>query len=188
MDFVSFAIADINAFWVNTFQAWQWNYGPPRVFPYAGAINSMCGVVNAGPGFYCPADGTIYYDTIVQASLMQTFGDFAWVSVLAHEWAHHVQFLLGKRRDLALYQPRQPFPIHLELQADCLSGCYSSNAAYRGLLDQNDAQEAFRCVAAHGDNLGLAWFDPRAHGQSAQRMSAFLDGYHNGVARCLTYA
>ena len=64
---------------------------------------------------YCQLDRTIYYAEAFFEEREASVGDFAWKVVLAHEWGHHVQLLLG-----IAPAPGNAF----ELQADCLAGAY----------------------------------------------------------------
>ncbi|MEI2700084.1 MAG: neutral zinc metallopeptidase [Microthrixaceae bacterium] len=82
-----------------------------------------CGVGQpaAGP-FYCPADQKVYIDFGFYQRLEAELGfegDFAMAYVLAHEYGHHVQNLLGvmDRRGGGNAQS-----VRVELQADCLAG------------------------------------------------------------------
>ena len=68
-------------------------------------------------------DETIYYSPAAFATHRLRFGDFAPIVVMAHEWGHHVQSLLG-----IVPQPGNAF----ELQADCLAGAYASQPRSRG--------------------------------------------------------
>jgi predicted metalloprotease len=102
-------------------------------------------------------------------------GDFAPILVLAHEWGHHLQTVLGIA----------PSPGNTcELQADCLAGAYASDAAQRGLLDPGDITEAVAMSAAAGDPLGLPQDTPGAHGINDDRVTAFMCGYLGGVGAC----
>ena len=80
-------------------------------------------------------------------------GDFAPIVVTAHEWGHHVQWLLG-----VVPEPGNAF----ELQADCLAGAYASDAGQQGLLDPGDITEAVASRRRHGDPLGLPQDAPGA--------------------------
>jgi hypothetical protein len=72
-----------------------------------------------GPGFYCGLDMTIYVDVYWLTTFEVNMGDFAWITVLAHEWGHHIQYLLAVRQ-----QTNNLF----ELQADCLAGSFARDA------------------------------------------------------------
>jgi hypothetical protein len=101
--------------------------------------------------------------------------DFAFSLIVAHEWAHHVQKLLG------LYQKNPPTPtIRLELQADCLAGVWAFSAWERSLLEKGDIQEGLRIASYVGDLPGTPPGDPDAHGTPKQRMLWFMRGYVGG--------
>jgi hypothetical protein len=105
----------------------------------------------------------------------QRIGDFAPIVVMAHEWGHHVQALLG-------LAPARGNTV--ELHADCLAGAYASDAGQRGLLDPGDITEAVAMSAAAGDPLGLPQDTPGAHGINDDRITAFMRGYLGGVDAC----
>src|SRR5688572_19444853 len=124
---------------------------------------------------YCPLDQTIYYAEAFFQDREAQVGDFAWKVVLAHEWGHHVQTLLGIEPE-----PGTTF----ELQADCLAGAYAQDAGTRGWLDPGDITEAVTGSAAAGDPLGLPQDRPGAHGTSDDRITAFMRGYLDGFFGC----
>jgi len=125
--------------------------------------------------FYCPAEEAIYSSPAGLKAHRRRIGDFAPIVVMAHEWGHHIQTLLG----LA------PSPGNVfELQADCLAGAYASDAGQRGLLDPGDITEAVTMAATAGDPLGLPQDTPGAHGINDDRITAFMRGYLGGIDAC----
>jgi len=152
-------------------------YSSPRdVVGYVGNARSACGPLGPNNAFYCPADRTIYYDVNFLGRILRTEGDFAVVTVLAHEWGHHLQGLYGRASG--------GLTIRRELQADCLAGAYASFAASSGVLDPGDLEEGVWSLYRSGDPAGVPWFDPQAHGNSQQRAGAFQTGLEYGVGSC----
>jgi hypothetical protein len=168
---------DLDAFWRNALAALGMGYRAPSLETLEGPTATACGP--AGPGhlaFYCPAEEAVYVSPAWLNDRGQRIGDFAPVVVLAHEWGHHVQTLLGAA----------PGPgTASELQADCLAGAYAADAGRRGLLDPGDVTEAVALAAAVGDPLGLPQDAPGAHGSNDDRITAFMRGYLGGVPACV---
>jgi predicted metalloprotease len=111
-------------------------------------------------------------------------GDFAWVIVVAHEWAHHIQAQLGFDLGVGPDRAGDAPPIELEHQADCLAGAYAIDAERTGWLDAGDIDEALTMTEISGDPPGTAWDDPGAHGTGDERTDAFLTGYSRSLAGC----
>jgi predicted metalloprotease len=179
--------ADINRFWVARFAEAGRAYDPPHGFiGFDHPVRTPCG--RADPDqeavFYCVSDETIYYSTTFRSVIETGIGDFAWAIVVAHEWGHHIQHLLGIELGAAPDRAGAQTPFELEQQADCLAGAYAIDAQRMGSLAAGDMSEAFTMIALSGDPSGVAWNDPRAHGTSDQRTDAFLNGYADGVAGC----
>jgi predicted metalloprotease len=166
----------LDAFWLDNFEATGATYRSPAVIPLEDFVITGCGP--AGPenfAFYCPRDESIYYSPDAFAAHERRIGDFAPIVVTAHEWGHHVQWLIG-----VVPEPGNAF----ELQADCLAGAYASEAGQQGLLDPGDVTEAVQGSAEAGDPLGLPQDAPGAHGINDDRVIAFMRGYLDGVTGC----
>ena len=170
-------IRDLDMFWALSFEAAGRRYVAPTVVDYSFGRSSSCGYLSGdlGPAAYCGSDYTVYYDPDWLGYVNNVFGDFAWVTILAHEWGHHVQALQGIG-DLS--------PKARELQADCLAGAYARDAETRGLLDEGDVTEAVAISAGSGDPVWLPDDAQEAHGTSDERVSAFMRGYLDGFSGC----
>lgn len=169
--------ADIDMYWRLAFSAEGAQYISPTLVMMDSGSYSACGYLNStnGPGMYCSADQTIYISLDWFDLVDSSIGDFAWITVLAHEWGHHVQFISG--------YPRVASATY-ELQADCLSGAYALDADARGLLHDGDIVEAVAMSASSGDPVWLAQDQAGAHGTSDNRISAFMRGYLDGFVGC----
>ena len=93
-------VNSIQAFWADAFGGSGLRYQPARTVLFSGATQAGCGFAEAAQGpFYCPADQQIYLDLTFFGELQQRFGarggPFAEAYVLAHEYGHHIQNLLG---------------------------------------------------------------------------------------------
>ena len=67
---------------------------------FSGSTGTGCGIATADVGpFYCPADEKVYVDLGflpgTAGSVRRRRGPFAEAYVLAHEYGHHVQNLVG---------------------------------------------------------------------------------------------
>jgi predicted metalloprotease len=169
------------------------------VYDYATPTGCGTGQSAAGP-FYCPADAHIYMDLSFFDELGSRFGapgDFARAYVIAHEYGHHIQNLLGT---MARYSSRErgaeSASVRIELQADCYAGvwAYHANRKFR-ILETGDVEAGLRAAAAVGDDTlakqsqGYAVPDSFTHGTSQQRMTWFRRGLDSGdVGACQTFS
>ena len=160
----------INEYWIAEFQEAGESYEPPsEVVGYTSEINTACGPAVLNNAFYCPNSHGIYYDLNFLQEQLDSDGDFAPVTILAHEWGHLVQGNLDLLSS-GLYT------IQLELQADCFAGAWAAYAGEIEVLDPGDLEEGATALYKAGDDINVAWFDPRAHGQPEQRIQSFDTG------------
>lgn len=178
-DLIVLARSDIDAFWQDQFEFEDILYDPPIKFEaYDSEIETDCGIASLNNAFYCSADHSIYYDINFLKGQLDENGDFAPVLIIAHEWGHLVQSLLGILGDDEL------LTIQTELQADCLAGVWAADADSRGLMEKGDFDEGIIALFNVGDTRGTPFFDPSAHGSSGQRIDSFKDGFEAGLDAC----
>lgn len=177
------------------------NFSPATFTAYDNATPTGCGTgqSSAGP-FYCPNDNHIYLDLAFFNELAQRFGSpgqFARAYVIAHEYGHHIQNLLGTMdRHGGHSTGASSDSVRVELQADCYAGVWAYHANQQfNILQTGDVEEGLKAASAVGDDTlqkegqGYAVPDSFTHGSSAQRMRWFQRGLGGGdMAACDTFA
>jgi len=204
VEFVKFVVNDVQDTWTRLLpQETRAQYERSALVLYRDAVQSACGFADASSGpFYCPGDNKIYIDLTFYDELRQRFGasgDFAQAYVIAHEFGHHIQNVLGIDEQMRRAQQRRPdlqneLSVRLELQADCLAGVWGRSTAERNILEEGDVEEGLNAAAAIGDDRiqrmqGRAvQRDSFTHGSSAQRVEWFKKGLESGrIAACDTF-
>ncbi|MEO8330231.1 MAG: neutral zinc metallopeptidase, partial [Candidatus Nanopelagicales bacterium] len=138
-------------------------YEAPRLAFFTGSVSTGCGPATADVGpFYCPPDERMYFDLDFLLELQDRFGAegrYAQAYILAHEFGHHLQTLLGAENRVRQAQQRNPsqadeLSIALELQADCYAGVWGRLANDSGNVTITDAEltQAQQAAAAVGDD------------------------------------
>ncbi len=170
-------LADIDAFWAEEFAARGVSYYAADIVPVSETMTTNCGPFGPydNPAAFCPLEDAIYYSVPLSSDVTAQVGDFAWITVLAHEWGHHVQLLMNI--DPAMSMER-------ELQADCFAGAYAQRALLNGFLQEGDVSEAVVMNIMGGDPVELSETAQGAHGSSDYRVTAFMQGYFNGANVC----
>lgn len=176
-------------------------YREAKTAIYSGQTQSACGTASAAVGpFYCPSDERVYIDAAFFNDLSSTYGAdggaLAQMYVVAHEYGHHVQQILGvlgvAQRDR--HGPRSG-AVRVELMADCLAGVWANHAANTDdakgnaliqPLTESDVRSALSAASAVGDDRiqqsagGRVNPEAWTHGSSEQRQRWFLAGYREG--------
>lgn len=178
-------------------------YVLPGVTSFSGAVDTGCGSATSATGpFYCPSDQTIYVDVSFFGELRDRFGStggaLAEEYVIAHEFGHHIEQLVGAldAADRSGTGPESD-SVRIELMADCLAGMWAHRAATEVDPDTGvtflepitDAQlrDALSAAAAVGDDriqeTATGQVNPEAftHGTSEQRVRWFSIGYNGGT-------
>lgn len=206
-------VADINSiqqYWTTTLPSLGARYTSAPTVWYTNGTQTACGSASSGMGpFYCPADQTVYIDLSFYQDLQTKYGaqggPFVNAYVLAHEYGHHVQDLLGTT---ARVKPGDSGPtsgsVRLELQADCYAGVWTNHATtvpdasgqpLITEITQDDINRALDTAGRIGDdyiqtNLGNGRVNQSqfTHGTSEQRQRWFMAGYRSGDPRiCNTF-
>ena len=170
----------------------------PKLVLFTDQISSACGYASAATGpFYCPGDRKLYLDFAFFDELRREFkapGDFAQAYVIAHEFGHHIQNLMGTMDKVQSAGDNNRLSVALELQADCYAGIWANFASKQGRVETGDAEEALRAAAAVGDDMiqrrtqGYVVPDSFTHGTSQQRMQWFSKGMQSGdMKQCQTF-
>jgi uncharacterized protein len=186
----------IQVFWTDEFARQGGQYVQARTVIFTGATQAECGYATAAIGpFYCPADQQVYLDLDFFAELHTRFGAqggaFAEAYVLAHEYGHHVQNLIGALEQSGGSSATGPqsAAVQIELQADCLAGVWAYHATDTGYLMQvTDAEiaQSLDAAASVGDDRiqrqtqGYVSPESWTHGSSEQRQLALKDGLQTG--------
>jgi uncharacterized protein len=184
-------------------------YQPVDTVFFTGSVNTRCGSADSSAGpFYCPGDKLVYIDLSFYQQLKTQFGaqggQLVNAYVLAHEYGHHVQDLLGTEAKVRSRQGASSDSVRLELQADCYAGVWMNHASQPvngkapliSDITQDDLNSTVDAAQRIGDDfiqgkLGGGTVNPDSftHGTSAQRKKWLTTGFTTGDAkRCDTFS
>jgi uncharacterized protein len=188
-------VNSVQDYWSSELPSLGARYSDAPTVLYDDAISTGCGLATTviGP-FYCPNDKRVYLDLSffddMRTQLGAQGGAFAQAYVIAHEYGHHVQDLLGVLARVG--DPTQGATgtsVRLELQADCYAGVWAHHAQDSKIIENvtpADISDALNAAAAVGDDriqsaeTGSVTPDSFTHGTSEQRDRWFSRGYANG--------
>jgi predicted metalloprotease len=194
----------VQNFWAGEFSASNLDYTLSKTVMFSDQIDTGCGPASKDMGpFYCPADKNVYIDLSFYDEFQTKFGaqggPFAKAYVIAHEYGHHVQDLLGTSAAVDKSGDRQgpkSGSVRLELQADCYAGVWTNHATTtpqgstgRPLivnLTDADISDGLDAAEHVGDDFIQKKFQGRinresfTHGTSAERKAWFSVGYKTG--------
>ena len=183
------AVNSLDEYWSGAFEASGNQYQAPNTVLFTDSVTTDCGAATSAVGpFYCPLDQTIYLDLGFYEQLETRFGaeggPFAEMYVIAHEYGHHVQNLLGlleAGRDAGA----EGGAVRTELQADCFAGVWGGNAVDTGFLEPltpDQIAQALDAASVIGDDRiqettqGQVNPETWTHGSSEQRQQWFNIG------------
>jgi uncharacterized protein len=201
------ATEDVQNYWQTNLPTFYGaTYEVTKTVFFTDAASTGCGQASSSTGpFYCPADHLVYIDlAFMQALEQQLIGkptDLAEQYIIAHEYGHHIQNLVGINDQVQQAQQNDPgranqFSVAMELQADCFAGMWVGDVAARGKLDSADEiNEALNAAAGVGDDRiqektqGRIDKEAWTHGSAEQRQTWFTRGYNSGDPKqCDTFS
>ena len=192
-------VNSVQAFWSGELQG----YEKAETVLFTGSVQSGCGGATSAVGpFYCPLDRKIYIDLGFYDDLQQRFGakggPFAQAYVIAHEYGHHVENILGildRSRDGSTGP--ESASVRVELMADCFAGYWAGGAVATGFIEDltaEDIADGLDAAAAIGDDRiqeklqGRVDPESWTHGSSAERQRWFQTGYQaERIEECDTF-
>ncbi|MUL66231.1 hypothetical protein BOO86_17300 [Mycobacterium sp. CBMA 234] len=201
--FFDAALACLDTGWRQLVEAAGQEFQPTTVLvPSGTVVQSPCGTESVGPthnpAFYCGSNATIYMP--LEGMPGGRFGSKAviYLSMVAHEYGHHVQALVGaldeegRQANTAGFDSAAGLELsrRLELQAQCFSGMFigsiaNVNGRTGGRFGQQDID------IAYDDALRGDWEPdrfPRDHGTPQHGQGWWLTGdTTNRVSRCNTW-
>jgi hypothetical protein len=201
------ATIDVQTFWTDKYpEAFNGQaYTPTKTVFFSQATDTAWGQATSQVGpFYCPLDQLVYFDLDFLVQLQEQFGatgDLAAQYIVAHEYGHHLQTLLGTSEQVSQEQQRNPdqanpLSVAMELQADCYAGVWANDASARGQFEAGEVvNEAINAAEAVGDDRiqqrTQGRIDPESwtHGSAEQRATWFRRGFETGdPAQCDTFS
>lgn len=208
---IALMTTSVQDYWADTFaEQVDGAYQPARTVVFQGSTSSGCGPAQEAMGpFYCPRDQRVYLDVdftsdMLEGQLGADGGPFALAYVIAHEYGHHVENLLGLLDGDRGGTGATSASVKTELMADCLGGMWARSATRTEdaegnriitELTQDDIDRAIDAAQAVGDDRiqqrsgGRVNSESWTHGSAEQRAHWFNVGLKEGSLRaCNTFA
>lgn len=192
----------VQDFWERAYPEQTGNrYEAIQTRTFTGGVSTGCGNASSQMGpFYCPNDRTVYldatfFDDMLEGQLGAQGGPFSIGYVVAHEYGHYIEDLLGVLGQMRQQTGPDSDAVKVELMADCLAGMWAASAEQTRDADgntiiegltQEDVRAAIDAAQAVGDDRiqqrtsGRVNPEQWTHGSAEQRMQAFQLGYEQG--------
>jgi len=184
---------DVGSFWQGAFNEAELEFVPAEhaiITPGGPPVSTQCaqggGAQNVPSDFptalYCAPDDRLFLPVDWFEEVVAPLGDVAFATVVAHQWGHRVQDLVGVAPDTnAQWQRGAGF----ELMADCLAGVWMASVYERGSLEEGDLRKGLDVFKKGSKPPKGIPEGALAHGSSQDRMDAFALGYDSAdPARC----
>lgn len=201
-DMVAHVVGDLEDIWKAP-DLLGLRFRPATVTLYVRSTTTKgCGRAQSAEGpFYCPIDEHIYLDlsfwselTIKQCKTKMTSEacEFARAYVVAHEYGHHIQQILGTFDRVGEDQRTGPNSagVRLELGADCFAGLWAGRSQTKWKnTSPADISAAWAATQWGGDDHFGVPPSEYTHGTGAQRGRWLLRGYDKKtIEACDTFA
>jgi len=132
---------------------------------------------------YCHPEQAIFMDRDLLERGMAEYGVEVVAISMAHEWGHHIQYILAPDAlEAALVSGRvKPW----ELMADCIAGAEIRPLVENGMFNADNLSNMRGFLASTGDDAvsGIPNLSD-SHGSSAERLTAFDRGLKGGASVC----
>lgn len=165
--------ADIDAFWAAQFAERGLTYTSPRFQLVDAPGVQFCGGIDVfyAVAGYCSTNNTVTVSTgIANPDAVNVV-----LTLLSHEWGHHIQNLTDTGITSALES---------ELQADCFAGAFISYAKDADWISPVIGAMALQLTQSAGDVWWMVPYDEAIHGTQSDRAIAFMTGQSGGVEAC----
>jgi len=162
----------LDTYWSAQFADLGLTYYSPRVKEVSAPGMDYCDGFDV---YYTPAGFCATNDTITYSDAYGTADDLSWLPIVAHEWGHHIQYLIDTGASSVSDQ---------EHQADCFAGAFIAYAQDSGDISPVIGTLSLQLTQAAGDIWWLAPGEPMEHGNAAERAIYFLQGLNGGLEAC----
>jgi predicted metalloprotease len=191
-DVVRASIKDLEDYWATVFAKTRKSWDAiDDVIPYdpdddVPACGGRTGDIDSyvGAAFYCVEDDFVAWDDVnLMRPLYEQAGDFAVATIISNQYSTAVQHRLGETGQ----------PVGLSLQADCLTGTWAASTFLQDrqnselTLSPGDLDESVLALLNLGAPPKEVERSRTERGSAFERVSAFRDGFLQGIQACTKF-